>query len=187
LILAETAARLLSATSLFSSGAAVASRLVCARKNRPSAKLPEQGQYFEPLRFPGRRTVCRGARPRERPEAQLKFRSSRRIKHPGSNELIWIISDPSSFTTGNHQASRPQDQNRSLPGRHVGSLRSVRPPEIVSQHSRGRPVRGGAADRPALSRQISIGHFRRRIRPRALVIREQKQLSTRPPWRKQAV
>jgi exonuclease SbcC len=35
----------------------------------------------------------------------------------------------------------------------------------------------------ALSRQISIGDFRRRIRPSALVIREQKQWSSRPPWR----
>jgi hypothetical protein len=35
---------------------------------------------------------------------------------------------------------------------------------------------------PALSRQISIGNFRRRIRPSALVIREQKQWSSSPPW-----
>jgi hypothetical protein len=34
----------------------------------------------------------------------------------------------------------------------------------------------------ALSRQISIGDFRRRIRPSALVIREQKQWSSSPPW-----
>jgi hypothetical protein len=33
----------------------------------------------------------------------------------------------------------------------------------------------------ALSRQISIGDFRRRIRPSALVIREQKQWSSSPP------
>ena len=33
----------------------------------------------------------------------------------------------------------------------------------------------------ALSRQISIGDFRRRIRPSARVIREQKQWSSRPP------
>jgi hypothetical protein len=37
-------------------------------------------------------------------------------------------------------------------------------------------------DRRALSRQISIGDFRRRIRPSALVIREQKQWSSSPPW-----
>jgi hypothetical protein len=34
----------------------------------------------------------------------------------------------------------------------------------------------------ALSRQISIDNFRRRIRPSALVIREQKQWSSSPPW-----
>ena len=34
----------------------------------------------------------------------------------------------------------------------------------------------------ALSRQISIGDFRRRIRPSALLIREQKQWSSSPPW-----
>jgi Zn-dependent oligopeptidase len=34
----------------------------------------------------------------------------------------------------------------------------------------------------ALSRQISIGDFRHRIRPGALVIREQKQLRSSPPW-----
>src|SRR5271166_514932 len=34
----------------------------------------------------------------------------------------------------------------------------------------------------ALSRQISIGDFRRRIRPRELVIREQKQWNSCPPW-----
>ncbi len=33
-----------------------------------------------------------------------------------------------------------------------------------------------------LSRQISIGDFRRRIRPRELVIREQKQWNSCPPW-----
>src|SRR5208337_2709454 len=34
----------------------------------------------------------------------------------------------------------------------------------------------------ALSRQIGIGDFRRRIRPSALVIREQKQWTSSPPW-----
>ena len=34
----------------------------------------------------------------------------------------------------------------------------------------------------ALSRQISIGDFRRQIRPSALVIREQKQWISSPPW-----
>src|SRR5271166_3485356 len=34
----------------------------------------------------------------------------------------------------------------------------------------------------ALSRQISIGDFRRRIRPSAAVIREQKQWSSSAPW-----
>jgi hypothetical protein len=34
----------------------------------------------------------------------------------------------------------------------------------------------------ALSRQISIGDFRRRIRPSALAIREQKQWSSILPW-----
>jgi hypothetical protein len=33
----------------------------------------------------------------------------------------------------------------------------------------------------ALSRQISIGGFRRRIPPSALVIRERKQWNSRPP------
>ncbi len=34
----------------------------------------------------------------------------------------------------------------------------------------------------ALSRQISIGDFRRGIRPSAAAIREQKQWSSNPPW-----
>jgi len=35
----------------------------------------------------------------------------------------------------------------------------------------------------ALSRKISIGHFRHRIRPSASMIREQKQCSSSPAWR----
>src|SRR5258708_3430535 len=38
------------------------------------------------------------------------------------------------------------------------------------------------ARRRALSRQMSIGDFRRRIRPGALGIREQKQGDSSPPW-----
>jgi hypothetical protein len=51
------------------------------------------------------------------------------------------------------------------------------------------PPRKGTwrSPRVALSRQISIGDFRRRIRPSALVIREQKQWSSSRPVREQAV
>src|SRR5208283_752097 len=38
-------------------------------------------------------------------------------------------------------------------------------------------------DHPALSRQISIGHFRRRVRPSVSMIREQKQCSSSPARR----
>jgi hypothetical protein len=40
-----------------------------------------------------------------------------------------------------------------------------------------------AANAWALSRQISIGHFRHRIRPSASMIREQKQCSSSSAWR----
>ena len=41
---------------------------------------------------------------------------------------------------------------------------------------------GRVSPEAALSRQISIGDFRRRIRPSAAVIREQKQWNSSPPW-----
>jgi hypothetical protein len=41
---------------------------------------------------------------------------------------------------------------------------------------------GPASDLQPLSRQISIGDFRRRIRPGVFVIREQKQWRSSPPW-----
>ena len=55
----------------------------------------------------------------------------------------------------------------------------------LSANCRSRPASPGPsrnASATALSRQISIGDFRRGIRPSAAAIHEQKQWSSNPPW-----
>ena len=65
-----------------------------------------------------------------------------------------------------HQVLRPGDHVR---GR------------AVLQRGRGGPMVSGGCAAKALSRQTSIGHCRRQIRPSASVIHEQKQWSSAPP------
>ncbi len=62
---------------------------------------------------------------------------------------------------------------------HVNEAEEVRDPW---PQQRERMLQDMDVRAAALSRQIGIGGFRRRIRPSAAVIREQKQWSSSLPW-----
>src|ERR1700688_3032898 len=82
----------------------------------------------------------------------------------------------------------PIAHTRGSPRLYASSARSRASPSILSVLARRRrrdvAIDDGSTTwlSTALSRQISIGDFRRRIRPSAAIIREQKQWSSSPPW-----
>src|SRR5271167_510987 len=136
-----------------------------------TTKLAVSGRGFEPCLYAGFETFDMPAQRRSRRDAEDVIEAARPTPVENLGAAVVAVGAQKDLGVGPMGSDRAQQ-----PAEEGFDLLAARP--------LGGTKHGGdeAALAVALSRQISIGDFRRRIRPSAPVIREQKQWSSSPPW-----